>query len=350
MTTYSISYPESSYLFDEWYHTYRPNGYDNDIKWETTTTWNVGVDWGFINNRINGSVDYYKRFTKDLLNTINVPAGVNYAPVLTTNIGSMDNMGVEVTIGAKPVVTDNFTWSTSFNVAWNKNKITELQGDGETSRTQAIGLPSGKGGAGLAWHIVGQPAYTFMVYEQVYAENGDPIEDQYVDQNADGVINEDDLIMYHSRDPKVTMAWNNTFTWKNWDLGISLRANLGNYVYNQLKQANTRVYDTTGAQYMLSNLMADTFLFYNSSSAERLPLSSYFVENASFLRCDNITLGYTIPDCHCGADFGLRIFAAVQNPFVITKFTGLDPEEFSGVQGSPYPRPITTTLGIVLTF
>lgn len=121
-------------------------------------------------------------------------------------------------------------------------------------------------------------------------------------------------------------------------------------MYNQLKQANTRVYDTTGAQYMLSNLMADTFLFYNSSSAERLPLSSYFVENASFLRCDNITLGYTIPDCHCGADFGLRIFAAVQNPFVITKFTGLDPEEFSGVQGSPYPRPITTTLGIVLTF
>ena len=217
-----------------------------DLKWETTTTWNVGLDLGFLNNRITIAADWYKRITTDLLAF--VPTGAsNTANMMWRNIGSMDNMGVEVTIGAKPVVTDNFTWSTSFNVAWNKNKITELQGDGETSRTQAIGLPSGKGGAGLAWHIVGQPAHTFMVYEQVYAENGDPIEDQYVDQNADGVINEDDLIMYHSRDPKVTMAWNNTFTWKNWDLGISLRANLGNYVYNQLKQANTRVYDTTGA-------------------------------------------------------------------------------------------------------
>ena len=351
---YTNSYQQGYQYLDptgsgQWINPLYPQAYNPDLKWETTTTWNVGLDLGFLNNRITIAADWYKRITTDLLAF--VPTGAsNTANMMWRNIGSMDNMGVEVTIGAKPVVTDNFTWSTSFNVAWNKNKITELQGDGETSRTQAIGLPSGKGGAGLAWHIVGQPAYTFMVYEQVYAENGDPIEDQYVDQNADGVINEDDLIMYHSRDPKVTMAWNNTFTWKNWDLGISLRANLGNYVYNQLKQANTRVYDTTGAQYMLSNLMADTFLFYNSSSAERLPLSSYFVENASFLRCDNITLGYTIPDCHCGADFGLRIFAAVQNPFVITKFTGLDPEEFSGVQGSPYPRPITTTLGIVLTF
>ncbi len=351
---YTNSYQQGYQYLDptgsgQWINPLYPQAYNPDLKWETTTTWNVGLDLGFLNNRITIAADWYKRITTDLLAF--VPTGAsNTANMMWRNIGSMDNMGVEVTIGAKPVVTDNFTWSTSFNVAWKKNKITELQGDGETSRTQAIGLPSGKGGAGLAWHIVGQPAYTFMVYEQVYAENGDPIEDQYVDQNADGVINEDDLIMYHSRDPKVTMAWNNTFTWKNWDLGISLRANLGNYVYNQLKQANTRVYDTTGAQYMLSNLMADTFLFYNSSSAERLPLSSYFVENASFLRCDNITLGYTIPDCHCGADFGLRIFAAVQNPFVITKFTGLDPEEFSGVQGSPYPRPITTTLGIVLTF
>ncbi len=126
MTTYSISYPESSYLFDEWYHTYRPNGYDNDIKWETTTTWNVGVDWGFINNRINGSVDYYKRFTKDLLNTINVPAGVNYAPVLTTNIGSMENQGVEIAVNAIPVTTRDWEWTIGFNYTWQQSKITKL--------------------------------------------------------------------------------------------------------------------------------------------------------------------------------------------------------------------------------
>ncbi len=138
---------------------------------------------------------------------------------------------------------------------------------------------------------MGQPAYTFMVYEQVYAENGDPIEDQYVDQNADGVINEDDLIMYHSRDPKVTMAWNNTFTWKNWDLGISLRANLGNYVYNRAQAGqHTRIRHHRRSVHALQP-DGGHLLFYNSSSAERLPLSSYFVENASFLRCDNITPG-----------------------------------------------------------
>lgn len=331
-----------------WINPLYPQAYNPDLKWETTTTWNVGLDLGFMNNRITLAADWYLRKTTDLLSY--VPTGAsNTANMMWRNIGSMENIGVEVTVGAKPVVTDNFTWNTSVNVAWNKNKITELQGDGAVSRTQAIGLPSGKGGAGLAWHIVGQPAYTFMVYEQVYDKNGDPIEDQYVDQNGDGTINEDDLIMYHSRDPKVTATWNNNFSWKNWDLGISLRANFGNYVYNQLKQANSRVYDTTGAQYMLSNLLSNTTLFYNAAASERLPLSSYFVENASFLRCDNITLGYTFRDLIDG-NLTLRLFAAVQNPFVITKFTGIDPEEFGGVQGSPYPRPITTTLGIVATF
>ena len=188
-----------------------------------------------------------------------------------------------------------------------------------------------------------------MVYEQVYDSNGDPIENQYVDQNGDGVINESDKIMYHSRDPKVTMTWNNNFQWKNWDLGISLRASLGNYVYNKLGYDGSRIYNVAAAQYQLGNLLADRPLFENSASGTLLPLSSYFVENASFLRCDNITLGYTFRNIK-GSDFTLRLFGAVQNPFVITKFTGLDPEEFSGLQSSPYPRPITTTLGLVATF
>ncbi len=331
-----------------WINPLYPQAYNPDLKWETTTTWNVGLDMGFLNNRITLAADWYLRKTTDLLSY--VPTGAtNTANMMWRNIGSMENIGVEVTVGAKPVVTDNFTWNTSVNVAWNKNKITELQGDGETSRTQAIGLPSGKGGAGLAWHIVGQPAFTFMVYEQVYDKHGDPIEGQYVDQNADGTINEDDLIMYHSKDPKVTLTWNNSFQWKNWDLGISLRASFGNYVYNQLKYENSRIYTTSAAQYQLSNLLSDTYLFKNSSGADLLPLSSYFVENASFLRCDNISLGYTFHDLING-NLTLRLFAAVQNPFVITKFSGIDPEESGGVQGSPYPRPITTSLGIVATF
>ena len=327
-----------------WINPLYPQAYNPDLKWETTTTWNVGIDMGFLNNRITLALDWYLRNTTDLLSF--VPTGaMNTANMMWSNIGKMRNIGIEATIGAKPVITDNFTWNTSFNVAWNRNKITELQGG---TSTVAIST-GGTGSYDIAYHIVGQPAYTFMVYEQVYDDNGDPIENQYVDQNGDGVINESDKIMYHSRDPKVTMTWNNNFQWKNWDLGISLRASLGNYVYNKLGYDNSRIYNVAAAQYQLGNLLADRPLFENATSATLLPLSSYFVENASFLRCDNITLGYTLRDLIKG-NLTLRIFAAVQNPFVITKFTGLDPEEFSGLQNSPYPRPITTTLGIVATF
>ncbi len=331
----------------KWINPLFPQSYNADLKWETTTTWNVGIDMGFINNRVTLAADWYLRKTTDLLSYVPT-AATNTTNYQWRNIGSMENLGVEVTVGAKPVITDDFIWNTSVNVAWNKNKITKLQGEGADSRISAIGLPSGTGG-NLGWHIVGEPAFTFMVYEQVYDHNGDPIENQYVDQNADGVIDDNDLIMYHSKDPKVTLTWNNNFTWKNWDLGISLRANFGNYVYNNLKYSNSRIYNVSAAQYQLGNLLADQFLFKEASSASLLPLSSYFVENASFVRCDNITLGYTFPEL-LDSKLKLRLFAAVQNPFVITTFSGIDPEEFGGVQSDPYPRPITTTLGIVATF
>ena len=330
-----------------WINPLFPNSYNSDLKWETTTTWNVGVDMGFLNNRITLAADWYLRKTRDLLSSVPTAAS-NTNNYQLRNIGDMENLGVEVTVGAKPVITEDFTCNTSLNVSWNKNKITKLQGEGIDSAISAIGLPSGTGG-NLAWHIVGQPAFTFRVYEQVYDANGDPLEGQYVDQNQDGVIDDNDLIMYHSKDPKVTLTWNNNFSWKNWDLGISLRANIGNYVYNNLQYSNTRVYNVSAAQYMLGNLLADTPLFVDASSANYLPLSSYFVENASFLRCDNISLGYTFRDIFNGNGM-LRIFAAVQNPFVITSFKGIDPEEFGGVQSDPYPRPITTSLGLVFTF
>ena len=329
-----------------WLNPLYPQTFNPDLKWETTTTWNVGFDLGFFNNRLTVNADWYLRKTTDLLAFVPT-AAMNTSNKMWRNIGDMENIGVEVTVGAKPVVTENFIWTTSLNVSWNKNKITKLQGDGAVSRMDA-GMGIGQFGS-IGWHIVGQPAYTFMVYEQVYDNNGDPIENCYVDQNADGVINENDLIMYHSRDPKVTLAWNNNFSWKNWDLSFSLRANFGNYVYNELKYNNSRIYNTSAAQYQLSNLLSNTFLFKDSSSATNLPYSSYFVENASFLRCDNITLGYTWPSLG-DTSMSLRVFAAVQNPFVITGFTGIDPEEFGGVQSNPYPRPITTSLGLVFSF
>ncbi|MDY5388353.1 MAG: TonB-dependent receptor [Muribaculaceae bacterium] len=349
IANYTNSYQNGFHYLDpngsgKWINPLYPESYNPSLKWETTTTWNVGIDMGFLNNRITLAADWYLRNTKDLLSY--VPTGaMNTSNKMWNNIGTLRNIGVEVTVGAKPVITNDFTWNTAVNVAWNKNEITELQGGTET----VAGRLSDTAGTPIQWHIVGEPAFTYKVFEQVYDKNGDPIEGQYVDQNHDGVINDDDLIKYHSRDPKVTISWNNNFQWKNWDLGFTLRANIGNYVYNQLGYDGCRVYSVAAAQYQLGNLLADRPLFTNSATGENLKRSSYFVENASFLRCDNITLGYTFRDL-LQEKLTLRIFAAVQNPFVITKFTGLDPEEFGGIQINPYPRPITTTLGIVATF
>ncbi len=349
IANYTNSYKNGFHYLDpngsgEWINPLYPESYNPSLKWETTTTWNVGIDMGFLNNRITLAADWYLRNTKDLLSY--VPTGaMNTSNKMWNNIGTLRNIGVEVTVGAKPVITNDFTWNTAVNVAWNKNEITELQGGTET----VAGRLSDTAGTPIQWHIVGEPAFTYKMFEQVYDSNGNPIEGQFVDQNRDGVINDDDLIKYHSRDPKVTISWNNNFQWKNWDLGFTLRANIGNYVYNQLGYDGCRVYSVAAAQYQLGNLLADRPLFTNSATGEFLKRSSYFVENASFLRCDNITLGYTFRDL-LQEKLTLRIFAAVQNPFVITKFTGLDPEEFGGIQSNPYPRPITTTLGIVATF
>ena len=349
IANYTNSYKNGFHYLDpngsgEWINPLYPESYNPSLKWETTTTWNVGIDMGFLNNRITLAADWYLRNTKDLLSY--VPTGaMNSSNKMWNNIGTLRNIGVEVTVGAKPVITNDFTWNTAVNVAWNKNEITELQGGTET----VAGRLSDTAGTPIQWHIVGEPAFTYKMFEQVYDSNGNPIEGQFVDQNRDGVINDDDLIKYHSRDPKVTISWNNNFQWKNWDLGFTLRANIGNYVYNQLGYDGCRVYTVAAAQYQLGNLLADRPLFTNSATGEFLKRSSYFVENASFLRCDNITLGYTFRDL-LQEKLTLRIFAAVQNPFVITKFTGLDPEEFGGIQSNPYPRPITTTLGIVATF
>ena len=349
IANYTNSYKNGFHYLDpngsgEWINPLYPESYNPSLKWETTTTWNVGIDMGFLNNRITLAADWYLRNTKDLLSY--VPTGaMNTSNKMWNNIGTLRNIGVEVTVGAKPVITNDFTWNTAVNVAWNKNEITELQGGTET----VAGRLSDTAGTPIQWHIVGEPAFTYKMFEQVYDSNGNPIEGQFVDQNRDGVINDDDLIKYHSRDPKVTISWNNNFQWKNWDLGFTLRANIGNYVYNQLGYDGCRVYSVAAAQYQLGNLLADRPLFTNSATGENLKRSSYFVENASFLRCDNITLGYTFRDL-LQEKLTLRIFAAVQNPFVITKFTGLDPEEFGGIQSNPYPRPITTTLGIVATF
>lgn len=318
-----------------------PGAYNSDIKWEETATWNAGLDFGFMNNRILGSIDFYKRKTKDLLTFANYPAGSNLTNKGNMNIGDLENIGVEFTLTTRPIVTKDFTWTSSYNVAWNKNKITRLA---EGADTQTGGISAGTGGT-IQKHEVGHPAYSFYVYEQVYDKNGNPLEGVFVDRNGDGQINEADKYLYHSRDPKVTMTWNNTFNWKNWDLGFVLRANIGNWMYNNNQASN--VSKRANAALPLSNLMADTFLF--EASDITTIMSDYFVQNASFLRCDNITLGYTWQNL-LNNHLRLRLYGAVQNPFVITKYKGLDPEVFSGIDNGVYPKPTTFSLGVVASF
>lgn len=350
MATYAISHQYGYYPSPNgdgsWIAPLYPNAYDEKIKWEETTTWNVGVDMAFLSNRITASLDWYLRDTDDLLAWVPVPAGMTTSNYMNRNIGSLRNIGIEATIGAKPIVTKDFTWSTTVNVAWNKNEITKLTGNADTdSPVQATNTPSGTG-TGLQWHMIGEPAYTYRVYQQVYDADGNPIEGQYVDQNGDGQINSSDLINYHSPDPKVTLSWNNTFNYKNWDLGIVLRANIGNYVYNNPRYERTRPADIY-VPYGLTNLLNDEYLF-TQVDGNRI-LSDYWVENASFIRCDNISLGYTWPEL-LNNTLRLRLFGAVQNPFVITKYKGLDPEVQGGIDNNVYPRPVTFSLGVVATF
>ncbi len=336
MTTYSISYPESSYLFDEWYHTYRPNGYDNDIRWETTTTWNVGVDWGFINNRINGSIDYYKRFTKDLLNTINVPAGVNYAPVLTTNIGSMENQGVEIAVNAIPVTTRDWEWTIGFNYTWQQSKITKLNVIDSENNFVNTGAISGTGKT-VQVFMVDKTPYTFYLAKQAYDDNGKP------DGSLSGT--ETKYAGDKSALPTSLLGFNTRLSFRNWDLAIAGHGAFGNYVYNYVR-ANQYMQQAYSDQGSFSNLLKSTV---ETGFDNQQLYSDYWLEDGSFFRIDNITLGYTFPRLW-NSSSSLRITLGVQNVCTFTKYSGVDPELYSGLDRDVYPRPRTYTLGLKLLF
>ena len=331
----------------EYRPTLYPGAYNEDLKWEETTTWNVGVDMAFLNNRITASLDWYLRNTEDLLSTVTIPPGSATSNEMSRNIGSMRNIGVEFAIEARPVVTRDFTWTIGYNVAWNKNEITELNNSDDPNAVVEVGGISGGTGNRVQVHKVGYPAYSYYMYEQVYDANGLPIEGEYVDQDGDGVITPNDRVVRYQKDPKVTMTMNNTFNWKNWDFGFVLRANFGAKVYNNvLSQRN--VLNRTYQNNNLSNMVVNDFYFDGSTGAD-LYHSDYYLRNGNFLRCDNITLGYTW-DNLLKNQLRLRLYGAVQNPFVITKYNGLDPEVFGGIDNNVYPRPTTYSIGLVATF
>lgn len=348
----SVYYPSPAGFATPWINPLYPNAYDENLKWEETTTYNVGVDMSWLNSRFTLAADWYLRETKDLLATVPVPAGMTTTNTMTRNIGTLRNLGVEFTATARPIVTKDFTWTLGYNIAWNKNKITSLTGssdEDETFNLDAEGNPTSENAGAIQIHKVGYPANSFYVFEQVYGPDGNPLEGVYVDQNGDGKIGNEDLIVKHSRDPKVTMSLNNTFNYKNWDFGITLRASFGNYVYNSMRARMMNLANLEGQGNILFNVLDSDYYFKSATSTSNLVRSDYFVENASFIRCDNITVGYTW-DNLLKEKLRLRLFGAVQNPFVLTKYRGLDPEVFSGVDNNAYPRPVTVSVGVVATF
>ena len=328
------------------YYPYaRPDAYNPDLKWEETTTYNVGLDYGFLNGRIRGAVEYYLRDTKDLLNMTSVSAGTNFGPAVMSNVGSLRNQGVEFSIEATPIQTKDWTWEVGYNVTYNQNEITKLSNGVSKDYYVEAGYASAGTGSPIKIHKVGYPAGSFYVYEQVYdPQTGKPIQGCFVDRNADGQITAADKYVYENPAADVTMGLTSKLMWKNWDFSFSLRAALGNYVYNNNDACNSNldVYSTLGffSNRPLSAL--DTQFFGTDDSYA----SDYYVQNASFLRCDNITLGYSFK----GSVFSGRVYATVQNPFVITGYNGIDPEVNGGIDNNIYPRPLVSLIGLTLDF
>lgn len=337
---------------------YRPNNYRPDLKWETTSTYNVGLDWGIMDQRLSGSVDWYYRKTTDLLNYAPLSSMAGYKNQAWQNIGSLKNTGVEAAITWRAIQTKDWFWTMTYNFTYNKNEITDMNGVSENGAPVVnTNIKVGDGsGAYLQANQVGYAMNSYYVYQQVYDKNGKPIENCVVDRNGDGKINESDKYLYKSPAAPVTMGFSSRLEYKNWDFGFSLRASIGNYVYNNVEQSmsnmNTGEWFSNSLKYF-SNRMKSTVERNWQTYEITSKLSDYYVKNASFLKCDNITLGYSFNNLFKSSGWhGLsgRAYATASNVFTITNYDGLDPEVGDGNDNNLYPRPFSVVVGLSLNF
>lgn len=350
MARYMYSKAGANYYFGGTkYPLIAPLAFDENLKWEETTTWNIGLDYGFLNNRVNGALDFYLRNTTDLLNTVSVAAGTNFSNQLLTNVGTLENKGMEFSINAIAIATKDWNWTIGYNISYNKNTITKMTINDDPNYVGNIyeGI-DGATGYNIMIHAVGKPFGSFYVYEQIYTPDGKPIEKGYVDQNKDGNLNEKDLIAYKKAAPDVFMGLSSQVNYRNWDLGFSMRASIGNHAYNNVQSnkeayGGSQMFDQTG--FLKNRVSSAPFTDFEISQ----PQSSYYVQNASFLKMDNITLGYAFNKLFTPEQSG-RIYFTVQNPFMLTKYKGLDPEFNGGVNNKIYPRPRVFMLGFNLNF
>ena len=320
-----------------------------NLKWEETTTWNVGLDYGFLNNRINGAVDVYKRITTGLLNNeIHIPAGTDFGEFKPFNVGNLENKGVEFSVNAIPVASKELNWDIGFNITYNKGKITKLFFDDENSRGNEFGSTGGDGAKSYRINSVGYAPGMYYMYEQIYDQSGKPIEGAYVDRNGDGTINDLDRYRYNKPEADIFMGFNSKLFVKNFDFGFNGRASIGNYNYNAIA-ANSAHMSVTGlfGNNCLTNKPASALV---TNFTERQRLSDYYIQNASFLKIDNITLGYTFNKVGRWNGANLRVYGTAQNPFVFTKYKGFDPEISGGMDNNLYPRPLAVIFGVNLKF
>ena len=329
---------------NQYYLLLRPEGYDANLKWEETETWNAGIDFGFMNNRLYGSLDAFQRNTKDLLSVVPVAAGTNLTNLLLTNVGSIESKGLEAVLNYVAIDRENFTWSVGINGSVIRNKITQLNTVDEANSVGVLtGGIAGATGRNIQVHTVGYAPNSFYVYKQVYGQDGRPIEGLYADLNQDGIINEQDKYRYKNPDARLFMGFNTQLNYNNWSLGLLMRGSFNNYVYNNV-HSNTGAYEVTSVSNWLSNLSRNVNeTGFNIRQYE----SDYYIENASFLRMENITLGYNFGRI-MNERASLRLNASIQNAFVITDYTGLDPEIASGIDNNFYPRPRVFSLGLNL--
>ena len=324
-------------------------GYSADLRWETTTTYNAGFDFGFWNDRLTASVDVYKRDTRDILNYIPVPALSNLTNYLNTNIGSMTNLGAELDVNAILVETRDASWTFGFNVAYNKNKITKLTVSDDDATGVETGGISGGTGNNVQMFQVGYPMRTFNLYQQVYDTDGRPVNGVYVDRNGDGQINADDKYLGHHADADFTFGFNTSFSYKNFTAALSGHASIGNWLYNNVASDTEMLADLWTNQFVSNRVATAPQSFFTQAQY----LSDYYLQNASFLKLDNFTLGYTFPklfNVTSDRPFSLNIFGTVQNICTLTKYTGIDPEIYGGIDGTVYPRPRTFVGGIKINF
>jgi TonB-dependent starch-binding outer membrane protein SusC len=351
LSTYALSTSNSGYIFGNApIQGYGPSGFFPGLKWETTTTYNAALDYGFFNNRIFGSIDFYNKKTSDLLNSVAQPAATNFSAFVLANVGNMENKGIEFSINTQPIKKQDFTLDVNFNATYNKNTITNLTVIPDDPNYKGF-LSGGAPGVNgfLQINSVGGPKNTFYLYHQVYDQNGKPIEGLVDDKNRNGIINGDDSYKGKAADPNLFFGFSSNISYKKWSAGFVLRSSFNNYVYNAVNNSLGKLNSING-QYTIGNGTKNYLeTGFVGNGIDIQSHSDYYLENASFLKMDNLNLGYNFGKVYHDKAT-LRLSLSVQNVFTITKYTGLDPEVGNGIDNNLYPRPRTISLSAGINF